>query len=268
MPLVQDQSTTNAMAVPCVPITVVTGANSGPSISDSESTGAATRKKNLNKTPCAACRDLHKKCDTSEGFPCNGCKSNGEKARLCWPTTKPPKNKKVKLSVNGQRELRQAIATMKDVVPEPMNAPVLTHHTHFNSNASAATTDEIHLEAPKQWGFHHRQADVQQYLPLFGENEQSASNAHEDITLIRENNYPIFGTPSIQGVQKSYHLPHKAHNTQLNDVAQSEIVHPLGHEAFFGIYDEQAAFLPADQLCQQPFDFSEFSNVSSFPFSS
>ncbi|KLO18341.1 hypothetical protein SCHPADRAFT_925150 [Schizopora paradoxa] len=43
-----------------------------------------------NTTPCASCRYHHKKCEG--GYPCNRCKPDRQKARICFASTRPPQN--------------------------------------------------------------------------------------------------------------------------------------------------------------------------------
>ncbi|KLO12681.1 hypothetical protein SCHPADRAFT_406927 [Schizopora paradoxa] len=96
-----------------------------------------------NRSPCAACRGLHKKCDTSEGFPCKGCKSNGQKARLC----RPSRNRKslrtkivdsVRLLAGEHLEFYQGIAATNNSFHE-----VQADATNFFQNAGNVASNEF-----------------------------------------------------------------------------------------------------------------------------
>ncbi|KLO06387.1 hypothetical protein SCHPADRAFT_692148 [Schizopora paradoxa] len=184
-----------------------------------------------NRTPCAACREQHKKCDTSKGFPCMGCKSNTQKASACRPTTTPSKSITPPASAESGSDQTFFTATRTSALTpelEPPMVPVQADISQLHSN------EDKNLQ-----GLFMPQAFHQQYLPFYEPDRQVISNTGLGDILPCGDNLAFFGTAPVRNVQLfpgfAGILAESTMNTGMEYVQ--------GHDSFFVTYNGQVSII-------------------------
>ncbi|KLO06875.1 hypothetical protein SCHPADRAFT_895098 [Schizopora paradoxa] len=235
-----------------------------------------------NKTPCEACRDLHKRvlltlnfrvffgpdgvtqCDTSEGFPCKGCKTDQRKARACRPTTKLRKPRSVEVddvneTSSEELEANQACIAQAPA-PERQAEGAQAHLMQFDSGDT--TSNENHQDVSMALASH-------QYLPFFDGNSHGVSNVNEWNPVPCDNILIPFETGTVQNLQTYSDFggipaehPMNIGFDYANGAASSNAqlgadgIHEQMHGAFSGLYNEQTG-----QSYQYPFGFQNDSSI-------